>query len=454
MSDKTADVLLISQDAGLARVLERHCPQHASLVTMSPAEAATRPLPPCRHRWLDLDGLSAPPVEAASRNGVYFYSKMPEPTIGLPAGLLIRKPCESGTAAMLWSTVRPAAPTRAGASGGADAGTIPSWLADFHVLELRDLSQRIVGALPQLLGFREASLFLLDEAQAILSLATSSCTRPIDLAVSLSSRQHLMAAVARDGKWLESDEAPAARKRLGVEQPSDERMYADSSFLIAPLMCAGRLIGVLNLSARTGAPRPPRAILEAVFAFVARGLRYACEHEVARLEARVDELTGLFNYRWLIETLDREVLRAERFGAPLSLFMLDLDGLKGVNDRHGHLAGDALLRHVAGRIRRGLRQIDSAARSGGDEFVVILPATNAVGAQLVAERVLRSICDEPVSFRRVTLRATASIGVAEWKPGWNAERLLEAADQAMYAAKHGGRARLASAEGPASRGPA
>ena len=122
--------------------------------------------------------------------------------------------------------------------------------------------------------------------------------------------------------------------------------------------------------------------------------------------------------------------------------MLDLDGLKPVNDRFGHLAGDALLRHVARKISAQLRQIDSAARFGGDEFVVLLPATDAAGARQVARRILSAIRSDAPVISRKALPIAASLGLAQWQEGWDQQRLLQAADGAMYSAKRKGHNRL------------
>ena len=182
--------------------------------------------------------------------------------------------------------------------------------------------------------------------------------------------------------------------------------------------------------------------LDRVFDFLARCLQHARRYLRARVEARVDRLTGLFNYRWMIEALGKEIRRAQRYGSPLALCMIDLDGLKTVNDRFGHLAGDALLRHTAAQISAALRQIDSAARIGGDEFVVLLPATNLNGARHVARRILTAIRNDAPVINQRMLPVAASLGVAQWQSGWDESQLIAAADQAMYAAKREGHNRL------------
>jgi diguanylate cyclase (GGDEF)-like protein len=241
-----------------------------------------------------------------------------------------------------------------------------------------------------------------------------------------------------------TNDVEQACRAHGVRRPRHSDSYADGACIIAPLVSGGELQGVINLSRReptgesSGDPNWPET-----FAFLGRSLEHARLYERTRTEARVDNLTGLFNRRWIAETLEKEIHRTRRFKHALSLIVLDLDGLKTINDQAGHLAGDAVLQHVAGKIVAALRQIDSAARMGGDEFVVVLPTTGVAGARQVGQRVLAAIRTDAAIFRGSPLPITASLGVAEWQDGWQAERLIEAADQMMYTAKHQGGNRLA-----------
>ena len=174
-------------------------------------------------------------------------------------------------------------------------------------------------------------------------------------------------------------------------------------------------------------------------------------HEEAQRLSLTDPLTGLWNYRCLRDSLRREVERANRFGRMLTVLVLDLDHFKEVNDTYGHAAGDAVLGEFARRLRIGLREVDAAFRQGGEEFVVLLPETDAYGGIIVAERLGAAIRDIPVPIdaRRVdaaTGRAvdripvSVSIGIAVYpEHGADAKQVLEAADDALYAAKHAGR---------------
>jgi two-component system cell cycle response regulator len=164
-------------------------------------------------------------------------------------------------------------------------------------------------------------------------------------------------------------------------------------------------------------------------------------HEEAQRLSLTDPLTGLWNYRYLRESLRREVERANRFGRMLAVLVLDLDHFKEVNDTYGHAAGDAVLGEFARRIRIGLREVDVAFRQGGEEFVVLLPETDAYGGAIVAERLGAVVRERPVPIEgRGAIPVTVSIGVAVFpEHGANAQHVLQAADDALYAAKNGGR---------------
>jgi diguanylate cyclase (GGDEF)-like protein len=164
-------------------------------------------------------------------------------------------------------------------------------------------------------------------------------------------------------------------------------------------------------------------------------------HEEAQRLSLTDPLTGLWNYRYLRESLRREVERASRFGRMLAVLVLDLDHFKEVNDTYGHAAGDAVLGEFARRIRIGLREVDVAFRQGGEEFVVLLPETDAYGGAIVAERLGAVVRDRPIAIEgRGAIPITVSIGVAVFpEHGADAQRVLQAADDALYAAKKAGR---------------
>jgi two-component system, cell cycle response regulator len=161
------------------------------------------------------------------------------------------------------------------------------------------------------------------------------------------------------------------------------------------------------------------------------------EHELEQLAYR-DELTGLANRRFAVRQLHAELSRARRHGQELAVVILDADRFKSLNDRHGHLAGDDVLRGLGERLRSRLREEDVVARFGGEEFLVILPDTGAEGAAAVAEDLRAAVAAEPFPVGRIALRLTVSAGYAAWD-GEDLERLVARADRGLYAAKEAGR---------------
>jgi diguanylate cyclase (GGDEF)-like protein len=157
----------------------------------------------------------------------------------------------------------------------------------------------------------------------------------------------------------------------------------------------------------------------------------------------VDPLTGLFNRTFFFAAVDREIARSARSNRGFCVLMMDLDELKTINDQHGHYFGDRVLNGVGEVIRSGVRKIDTAARYGGDEFVVLLPETDPTGAYVLAEKVRIGVTELDIPVSGVPLEASISVGVVSYPDdGRTSDELLISADQAMYASKRGGRNRV------------
>ena len=256
------------------------------------------------------------------------------------------------------------------------------------------------------------------------------------------------AGESRRGHGAIADAEPACRTYLAV--PIQAPAGVDDPLL--PGEGAPATLGVLALYDRVGGDDFDDADLHTLRTFAGQAgvaVHNVRVHEEAQRLSLTDPLTGLWNYRCLRESMRREVERASRFGRMLAVLVLDLDHFKEVNDTYGHAAGDAVLGEFARRIRIGLREVDVAFRQGGEEFVVLLPETDAYGGIIVAERLGAAVRDRPVSIEaRGSIPVTVSIGVAVFpQHGKTVQEVLQAADDALYAAKNGGRDTYRLADG-------
>ena len=173
----------------------------------------------------------------------------------------------------------------------------------------------------------------------------------------------------------------------------------------------------------------------------ALALDNAGRYSVAKDLLNIDELTGLYNYRYLEIALKREIMRAERYGLSMAVIFLDVDMLKGVNDKYGHLVGSRVLKEVAAVLKKSVREVDIVIRYGGDEYTIILIETGRQGASVVAERIRKTIADHLFFLgENLDVRLTACLGFACYPEDTKSKlELLEMADRAMYHGKESGR---------------
>lgn len=237
------------------------------------------------------------------------------------------------------------------------------------------------------------------------------------------------------------------RELLAGDLRSDARVRGTGAALAWPLRCRARTIGALVVIERPASAGPMKmkpALAELVAAVLegpAQALDNALQLRRAEALSVTDDLTQLYNSRYMNQVLRRESKRASRSGRPLSLLFMDLDGFKSVNDGHGHLAGSKALVEAAAVIRGSARETDIVARFGGDEFSIMLPDTGSEGAAAVGERVRERIAAHPfLAGDGLSLRLTASVGVATLPDvAASAEELVRAADMAMYQVKDSGK---------------
>jgi diguanylate cyclase (GGDEF)-like protein len=202
--------------------------------------------------------------------------------------------------------------------------------------------------------------------------------------------------------------------------------------LTVPALIAAAFVGLVALA---GAQAGPVAMLLAVPAGLVAGLvqrRTVAREEGLRLLSQQDALTGLGNRRLLKERLAYEIARHRRHGRRFSLLALDLDGFKGVNDRFGHAAGDEILREISRALGRAVRDQDTLVRLGGDEFCVLVPESDHADAQLLAERLRRSVRGAVAGLDQLAVSVGFSVFPDE---GWTPEHLMARADAAAIEAK-------------------
>ena len=261
---------------------------------------------------------------------------------------------------------------------------------------------------------------------------------------------HVLEAAMERG-WLEAASGnDAGRGRLLGGRHSRQWVYTAAGCLLS----LGAPAGLLVVRCLQG---PPEGGMIGAFAadlpafayvtgstlmvFAAFGLVLGRQADELLRRLSTDPLTGLLNRRAFLERFHQEHERSGRYPQALSVLLLDVDGLKAINDRGGHAAGDAALRAIGDAVRGGLRATDIGCRFGGDEFAVMAPGADPTASRIVAERI-RSLAE--VMSLPGGLRATVSLGVASVGPGegWTSSEILERADRALYEAKRTGRNRV------------
>ena len=317
-----------------------------------------------------------------------------------------------------------------------------------------------------------ARVGLTDQARPVGTLRLSTTTADV-YAAEVQRLTTQQAVLRRGGATLASTVQPPP-ETLEADQTADVsaggaeyRAHATtldpSDGLTLTMLGPPKSGGVLGIG------RPALAIL-IWFLAAAVALAWALARTLTRLHRRVaaqavtDPLTGLWNRRHMAETLEREVLRAARFGHPISLIILDVDDFKKINDREGHLQGDLVLEAVGEVVREATRSIDVAARYGGDELAIILVETDREGALIVGERLGDRMRETRVPLREGgSMGVTVSLGVATIPDSAEGlESLVDAADRALLRAKRAGKNQLRAApvgrsgagtvEGPRTRG--
>lgn len=289
----------------------------------------------------------------------------------------------------------------------------------------------------ELLQSERASLLVLDEKSGMLEIKAAVGSH-IDVSTDAEPGNRVSRIVFEKGKPA----VVADVSMSGLLPAPDERRYKTSSFISSPVALGDRNIAVINFTDKaSGANYDKRDLdlIQAISPQIAVAIdRASLKERAGEFEqlAVTDGLTGLLNRRYIEERLLEEVKRSNRHGYPMSFLMLDVDHFKSYNDNFGHPAGDEALKLVAHVIRETLRGADVAARFGGEEFAILLPQTTDGEAAMIAERIRGNIESARFPHRPVTV----SIGVASCSSELcSVKGLIQAADDALYDAKHKGR---------------
>jgi diguanylate cyclase (GGDEF)-like protein len=202
------------------------------------------------------------------------------------------------------------------------------------------------------------------------------------------------------------------------------------------------VVGVLNLADKMEEQRFDSgdiALIELFSQLVGASIGNIKLFEKTQRQATTDGLTGLVNHRTFYEILEKELWRLRRYGGQISLLMVDVDNLKKINDAYGHRAGDKVIRDISKRIKECIRQIDTAARYGGDEFAVILLNSSLSDAAIVAQRMVDAVAKSPTTWNKEQIPLSISVGLGRYDPDTTPEDITSRSDQALYLAKQAGK---------------
>jgi diguanylate cyclase (GGDEF)-like protein len=311
------------------------------------------------------------------------------------------------------------------------------------ILEPRRVVNVIMAQIQELIPSEAWSILLVDEETGELAFEMALGENSSDLS---DTRIKLGEGVAG---WVALTGQPAivndVRRDRRFQRKFDQlTRFRTRSILCAPLTSRGRTIGVVEIMNRTAGTRFTKKDMNLLLTLVepaAIALENAILFQKTEQLAVTDDLTKLYNSRYVNVYLEQAIPRAKKAGSSLAVMFLDLDGFKSINDRHGHFYGSRSLREVGTLIRAAVREEDVVSRYGGDEFVVVLPETDLEGALAVAERIRQSLRTHVfLSEFGLEARLSASFGVSLYPDhGHNPQDLMQKADQAMYSVKERGK---------------
>ncbi len=307
-------------------------------------------------------------------------------------------------------------------------------------LEMHDIIDNFMQLIVQNTSAQSWSLFLYDEEMDNLYLErTHKKRKKKEKKVILMLGEGIAGWVAQEGHPII---IPDVSRDSRISSKTKKEGIADNTSIICvPLKSKGELIGVLevfNKRKKTPFTKHDLDIISNTAEHASVAIERASLYQKMADLAITDDLTKLFNSRYLNRTIELELARSERYSTSVSLIFMDLDYFKEVNDQHGHLVGSKVLVELGQLLIKGLRSVDIVSRYGGDEFVIVLPQTTPHVASEIAHR-LRSSINKHVFVRKegLNLRLTASFGIASYpESAGSKEELLRLADEAMYEVKN------------------
>ena len=313
-----------------------------------------------------------------------------------------------------------------------------------NCLDIKNIADVCIENIPKLVGVRFVSLYILDEATSILHLQRHNHPFLLNKIVSLNQNSPSPMVMAVRSKELirvgdiESHNKPIIRK--------SQRAFADNyktkNCIIAPLICQDKVVGVLNLADKMDGDNfdcEDIALIELISQLVGASIGNIKLFEKVQRQATTDGLTGLVNHKTFYDILEKELRRSRRHGGKICLIMIDIDNLKKINDAYGHRAGDKVIKEISRRIKECVRQIDTAARYGGDEFAIILPNTSLADTTFVAERMVAAVSHSPIIWKKERIEISISVGLGEYGSTASPEEITILSDQALYTAKREGK---------------
>ena len=313
-----------------------------------------------------------------------------------------------------------------------------------NCLEIERIAQVCIESIPKLVHVRYASLYILDEKNNILHLYKHNHPFLINKIVSLNQTPTPLMVMAVQSRELilvgdiDTHKKPIIRKSQRVFSEN----YRTNSCAIVPLICQDRVVGVLNLADKLEGEdfnSGDMALIELMSQLIGASIGNVKLFEKIQRQATTDGLTGLVNHKTFYEILEKELWRSRRHGGQISLLMVDVDNLKKINDVYGHRAGDKAIREISRRIKECIRQIDTAARYGGDEFAVILLNTSLEGASVVARRMVEAVANTPTVWNKEQIKLSISVGLSQYDADNSPEDITSRSDQALYTAKQAGK---------------